>query len=62
MICSTSFDMEPTIQSASGAPIPAPRPMRDGFEFQDVSFCLSGRRTPVLQDVSFRLERARTWP
>jgi ATP-binding cassette subfamily B protein len=38
-------------------PIPAPRPIRDGFEFRGVSFAYPGRPRPVLNDVSFRLEK-----
>ncbi len=37
-------------------PIPAPRPIRQGFEFKNVSFSYPGRPQPVLNDVSFRLE------
>ena len=36
--------------------IPAPRPIRDGFEFREVSFRYPGRPQPVLNQVSFRLE------
>ena len=37
-------------------PIPAPRPIRQGFEFKNVSFAYPGRPQPVLNDVSFRLD------
>ncbi len=37
-------------------PIPAPRPIRQGFEFKNVSFSYPGRPKPVLNDVSFHLE------
>jgi len=37
-------------------PIPAPRPIRQGFEFKNVSFSYPGRPQPVLNDVSFHLE------
>ncbi|MFN9084355.1 MAG: ABC transporter ATP-binding protein, partial [Acidobacteriota bacterium] len=36
--------------------LPAPRPIRDGFEFRRVSFVYPGRPQPVLNEVSFRLE------
>jgi ATP-binding cassette, subfamily B, bacterial len=35
--------------------LPVPRPIRQGFEFRDVSFAYPGRTEPVLQGVSFRL-------
>ncbi|HLK48385.1 MAG TPA: ABC transporter ATP-binding protein, partial [Bryobacteraceae bacterium] len=36
--------------------IPAPRPIRDGFVFDDVSFAYPGRKRPVLDHLDFRLE------
>jgi ATP-binding cassette subfamily B protein len=36
--------------------LPAPRPIRDGFEFRRVSFAYPGRPQPVLNEVSSRLE------
>ena len=36
--------------------IPAPRPIRDGFEFRNVSFTYPGTRRMVLRDLDFRLE------
>ena len=35
------FEMKPTVQSKPNA-LPAPRPIRKGFEFRNVSFPLSG--------------------
>ena len=37
------FAMQPTIAAAPNA-IPAPRPIRQGFEFRNVAFCLFGQR------------------
>jgi ATP-binding cassette subfamily B protein len=48
------FETRPTIVSVSGA-IPAPQPVRLGFEFENVSFRYPGSETNVLTDVSFRL-------
>jgi ATP-binding cassette subfamily B protein len=47
------FQTNPTIQSKPDA-LPAPRPIRSGFEFRNVSFVYPGSDTPVLRDVSFR--------
>jgi ATP-binding cassette, subfamily B, bacterial len=47
------FDTVPQIRSKPNA-IPAPRPIRDGFEFQNVSFAYAGSEKPVLHHVSFR--------
>jgi ATP-binding cassette subfamily B protein len=49
------FRMRPTVQSKPGA-LPAPRPIRNGFEFRKVSFQYAGSERMVLRDVSFRLE------
>jgi ATP-binding cassette subfamily B protein len=49
------FQMRPSICSAPGA-IPAPRPIRQGFEFRNVSFRYPGSDRWVLRNVSFRLE------
>ncbi|HWQ52995.1 MAG TPA: ABC transporter ATP-binding protein [Bryobacteraceae bacterium] len=51
------FAMQPSIVSAAGA-LPAPRPIRSGFEFRNVSFAYPGASRPVLRDVNFRLEPA----
>jgi len=55
------FEMEPTIRSNSrlgGAAIPAPRPIRSGFEFQDVAFAYPGSDRLVVSNINFRLEPA----
>ncbi len=49
------FEMEPAIHSGPGA-LPAPRPIRDGFEFQKVSFAYPGSSRMVVENISFRLE------
>jgi ATP-binding cassette subfamily B protein len=49
------FAMKPEIVSSPDA-IPAPRPIRTGFEFQNVSFAYAGSDRPVLDGISFRLE------
>jgi ATP-binding cassette, subfamily B, bacterial len=50
------FAMKPTVSSKPNA-LPTPRPIREGFEFRNVSFTYSGHTRMVLSDVSFRLER-----
>ncbi len=47
------FDTEPLIVSKPGAR-PVPRPIREGFEFQNVSFSYAGSDKKVLHNVSFR--------
>lgn len=47
------FETEPAIYSRPNA-IPAPRPIRDGFEFSNVSFAYPGSGKKVLQDINFR--------
>jgi ATP-binding cassette subfamily B protein len=49
------FQMEPRIVTRPDS-IPAPRPIRQGFEFRDVSFRYPGSGRAVLNRVSFRLE------
>lgn len=49
------FGMEPTVVSKPGA-LPAPRPIRRGFEFQDVSFVYPGTERIILDRLNFRLE------
>jgi ATP-binding cassette subfamily B protein len=49
------FEMKPEIVSSPDA-IPAPRPIRTGFEFKNVSFAYAGSSRPVLDGISFRLE------
>jgi ATP-binding cassette, subfamily B, bacterial len=48
------FAMEPTIRSLPNA-IPAPRPIRAGFEFRDVAFAYPGSSRLVVQKINFRL-------
>jgi ATP-binding cassette, subfamily B, bacterial len=53
------FEMEPTIRTSvglSGAAIPAPRPIRLGFEFQNVGFGYPGSGYLVAKNINFRLE------
>lgn len=49
------LSVEPRIQSKPHA-IPAPRPIRDGFEFRDVSFQYPGSDRLVLNHLNFRIE------
>ena len=49
------FSVQPKIFSKPGA-LPAPRPIRQGFEFKNVSFNYPGNPRLVLNNVSFRLE------
>ncbi|HZT30188.1 MAG TPA: ABC transporter ATP-binding protein [Bryobacteraceae bacterium] len=49
------FDMQPSIRSVPGA-VPAPRPIRDGFEFQGVGFAYPGSDRLVVKNIEFRLE------
>ena len=49
------FETEPSIVSAPHA-LPAPRPIRSGFEFRDVSFAYPGSERQVLRQVSFRFD------
>ena len=48
------FGVEPTVKSKPQA-LPAPRPIRQGFEFQNVSFAYPGISRLVLDELSFRL-------
>ena len=48
------FEMQPTIRSKPNA-LPAPRPIREGFEFRNVSFCYPGTSRMVLKGLNFRL-------
>src|ERR1700737_1215448 len=50
------FAMKPTVSSKPNA-LPMPRPVREGFEFRNVSFTYPGEARLVLSDVSFRLQR-----
>jgi ATP-binding cassette subfamily B protein len=49
------FQMRPSVMSKPNA-LPAPRPIRDGFEFQDVSFSYPGTERLILHHLNFRLE------
>ncbi|HUY80248.1 MAG TPA: ABC transporter ATP-binding protein [Acidobacteriaceae bacterium] len=48
------FEMKPTVQSKPNAS-PAPRPIRRGFEFRNVSFAYPGTTRRVLEDFNFTL-------
>jgi ATP-binding cassette subfamily B protein len=48
------FAMEPTI-AASPHALPAPRPIRQGFEFRNVAFAYSGSDRTVIQNINFSL-------
>jgi len=49
------FETEPNIASGPNA-LPAPRPIRSGFEFRDVSFAYPGSERQVLHGLSFRFD------
>jgi ATP-binding cassette, subfamily B, bacterial len=49
------FEMEPSIRSLPGA-LPAPRPIRSGFEFRNVAFAYPGSSAMVVENINFRLE------
>jgi ATP-binding cassette, subfamily B, bacterial len=49
------FGLKPKVFSKPGA-LAAPRPIRKGFEFQNVSFAYPGQVRQVLSNVSFKLE------
>src|SRR6202047_4556175 len=48
------FDMRPTIQNKPNA-LPAPRPIRHGIEFRNVSFSYPGNSRRVLDQINFQL-------
>jgi ATP-binding cassette subfamily B protein len=50
------FAMKPTVSSKPNA-LPVPRPIREGFEFRNVSFTYPGHTRLVLSDASFHLKR-----
>jgi ATP-binding cassette subfamily B protein len=50
------FRVKPTLARAAHA-IPAPRPIRDGFHFEDVTFEYPGNPRPVLEHLDFRISR-----
>jgi ATP-binding cassette, subfamily B, bacterial len=49
------FEIRPTIHAVPGS-LPAPRPIRDGFVFENVTFAYPGGARPVVQKINFRLE------
>jgi ATP-binding cassette subfamily B protein len=49
------FQMEPTVKSKPNA-LPAPRPIRKGFEFKNVTFHYPGVERLILNQLNFRLE------
>jgi ATP-binding cassette subfamily B protein len=49
------FGVRPKIVSKVGG-LPGPRPIREGFEFRNVSFRYPRKPKPVLDNVNFRLE------
>jgi ATP-binding cassette subfamily B protein len=49
------LEMKPTIQSKPNA-LPAPRPIRQGFEFRNVSFIYPGTDRLVLNHLNFHLD------
>ena len=48
------FEMQPTVQSKPDG-LPAPRPIRRGFEFRNVSFTYPGTSRTVLKNFTFTL-------
>jgi ATP-binding cassette, subfamily B, bacterial len=49
------FEMKPSVDSKPNALL-APRPIRQGFEFRNVSFCYPGTERLILSGLNFRLE------
>lgn len=49
------FEMEPTIRSLPNA-LPAPRPIRAGFEFRNVSFAYPGSSRLVVSNINLHLD------
>ena len=52
------FEMQPTIRSKPNA-LPAPRPIRRGFEFRNVSFAYPGSERRILKNLDFTLHVGR---
>ena len=48
------FELKPVVQSKPNA-LPAPRPIRRGFEFRNVSFAYPGTERRVLKDFNFTI-------
>jgi ATP-binding cassette, subfamily B, bacterial len=51
------FEVQPEIKTKPDA-VPAPRPIRSGYEFRDVSFAYPGSSRMVLSNINFRLDAA----
>jgi len=51
----TFFEVKPTVQSKPNA-LPAPRPVREGFLFDGVSFTYPGTKRLVLDQLTLRIE------
>lgn len=49
------FEIKPTVQNRPNA-LPAPRPIRRGFEFKNVSFAYPGTQRMVLKNFNFSIE------
>jgi ATP-binding cassette subfamily B protein len=49
------FSVQPKVSSKRDC-LPGPRPIREGFEFKNVSFTYPGQSKHVLENVNFRLE------
>jgi ATP-binding cassette subfamily B protein len=49
------FEIKPTVQNKPNA-LPAPRPIRKGFEFRNVSFAYPGTDRTVLKNFNFSIE------
>jgi ATP-binding cassette subfamily B protein len=49
------FELKPVVQSKPNA-LPAPKPIRRGFEFRNVSFAYPGTERRVLKDFNFTIE------
>lgn len=48
------FEMKPSIHSLPNA-LPIPRPIREGFEFRDVSFSYPGTKNSVVRGINLRI-------
>jgi ATP-binding cassette subfamily B protein len=48
------FAVQPTVQSKPNA-LPAPRPIREGFEFRNVSFAYPGQTRSILNNINFKI-------
>jgi ATP-binding cassette, subfamily B, bacterial len=52
------FETRPALPLAAN-PLPAPRPIQEGFRFEDVRFAYPGQTKPVLDGITFDLPRGR---